>query len=323
MEDNELNNMNSATGGFMYSAAVIAFIVVSLIFNGIMTLVPQYGYAYWFLNFLPSPIAIAASIALTLKIRKVKFRAVFPVKCRPKYYFIGLLLIFGLFFSLNQINDWFLKLFNVGESEMYVKLNEFIYSLHGGWVALALLVVAVMPAIFEEALFRGVILNASESTLGTVRTVLIVGFAFSLFHGSPEQTVYQFLAGCLFALVAVRSGSILPGIVMHFLNNGVVIVLAASGAVDESGGFMTPTVQIVLMVLGAVALIVGLVLLILDRPTVEKTKFGKRIGFMFENPPVKKCVKGSVKSFFSSGSVAVAVLGILWLFNFATLFIGK
>ena len=38
MEDNELNNMNSATGGFMYSAAVIAFIVVSLIFNGIMTL---------------------------------------------------------------------------------------------------------------------------------------------------------------------------------------------------------------------------------------------------------------------------------------------
>ena len=298
MEDNELNNMNSATGGFMYSAAVIAFIVVSLIFNGIMTLVPQYGYAYWFLNFLPSPIAIAASIALTLKIRKVKFRAVFPVKCRPKYYFIGLLLIFGLFFSLNQINDWFLKLFNVGESEMYVKLNEFIYSLHGGWVALALLVVAVMPAIFEEALFRGVILNASESTLGTVRTVLIVGFAFSLFHGSPDQTVYQFIAGCAFAFLAVRSRSILPSVMMHFINNALIIIFAACNLYGEDGNLIISSGgNIALTVTSALALVGAVIWLILDKT------------------PLKKCEKGGVKLFFIFASVGIAALGLLWLLS--------
>lgn len=319
----EVNNLNSGTGGFAFSVATVIFVIMNLVFGGLMKLVPEYSYGYWFLSFLASPLAIAASIAFTLNAKKISFKRVFPVKCKPKYYLIALLIVFGLFFSLSEINEWFLNLFNLGQSETYIKLDEFINSLSGGWIALALLVIAVLPAIFEEALFRGVILNSSEGSLGTVRTVLIVGFVFSLFHGSPEQTVYQFLAGCAFALVAVRSGSIVPGMIMHFLNNAIVIILSASVTPDESGNFISPTVQIVLMVLGAVALVAGLLLLILDRGTVEKTAFGKKIGFVFENPPLKPYIRGSVKAFFINGALGIGVFVVLWFVNFASLFIGS
>lgn len=318
-----VNNLNAKTGGFAFSANVVLYIVLSLIFNAVTAAVPEYGYAYWFLNFLPSPIAICIAMAITLKTRKISPGKVFPVKCKPKYYIIAFLLIFGLFFSLSPINDWFLDLFQLEQSETYVKLNEFLVGLNGGWIALALLVIALIPAVFEEGFFRGVILNSCEGSLGTVRTVLIVGFVFSLFHGSPEQTVYQFLAGCIFALVAVRSRSILPGILMHFINNGLVIVLAVCNVYDENGYICGAAVQAVLMAVGFVALIVGLSLLIFDRGTAEKTKFGKRLGFLFENPPPKPYVKGSVKDFFTNAALGVGVLAVLWFVNLIMLFIGS
>ena len=316
-----VDNLNSKTGGFAYSACVVVFVLISLIFSFAVMGVPKYGYAYWFLNFLPAPVAICIAIVITLKKRKISYKAVFPVKCKPKYYFIALLLVFGLFFSLSQVNDWFLSLFNLEESETYIELNNFLNDLEGGWVVLALVVIALLPAIFEEGLFRGVILNSCENSLGTVRTVFLVGFVFSLFHGSPEQTIYQFVAGCIFALVAIRSGSIIPGIIMHFLNNGIVIILTACNLIGDDGNLISPTAQTVLMALGFVALIVGLLLLILDRGAVEKTKFGKKIGVIFENPPVKPCQKGSVKNFFIYAAVGVGAMAILWIINFVSLFI--
>ena len=295
-------SLNSSKGGFAYSAAAVFMIFVTLIFSVILSAVPKYGYAYWFLSFIGSPIAIAGSVAFTLKAKKLNYKQIFPVKCHPKYYFIGILLVFGLFFSLNQINSLILSLFNIEESESSLKLDEFIMGLNGGWVVLALIVIAVLPAFFEEVLFRGTILNNCNENVGGLRSIFIVGLVFSLYHGSPEQTVYQFLAGCLFAFVAIRSGSIIPGIIMHFLNNALVIVLASCGAISADGYFFNKGAHIALMVVGAVALAAGLFLLIFDKNKL------------------KPYTKGSVKSFFVPASVGIIILAIVWIVNLVVLF---
>ncbi|MDE6613394.1 MAG: CPBP family intramembrane metalloprotease, partial [Clostridia bacterium] len=220
---------------------------------------------------------------------------VFPVKCSPKYYLIAVMLIFGLLFSLSWIDSAvveFFKLFGYKPRES----SSYFPNLSGGRIVPAFIVIAVLPALIEEALFRGVILNCCESSVGTVRTVFIAGFCFSLFHASPEQTVYQFIAGCVFAFIAVRSGSILPSVLMHFINNGLIVIFKACGLFDSAGNLMIPqAVNIVLIVLGALSLIGGLIWLILD---------GK---------PVKKCVKGGVKNFYIYASIGIAALGLTWL----------
>ncbi|MDR2046717.1 MAG: CPBP family intramembrane metalloprotease [Clostridiales bacterium] len=81
-----------------------------------------------------------------------------------------------------------------------------------------LLAVAVLPAFGEEMLFRGVYLNGARRR-GSFFAVCFSSLVFMLYHGSPLQTVHQFLLGLILAYVAVVTGHIGYGIIIHFLNN--------------------------------------------------------------------------------------------------------
>lgn len=78
--------------------------------------------------------------------------------------------------------------------------------------------VALLPALFEELYFRGVILNELKKY---GKSVAIAGsaFFFAAAHGSVEQMMYGFVYGVIFAYVAIRTGSLAMGMIMHFLNN--------------------------------------------------------------------------------------------------------
>lgn len=286
-------NLNSRTGGLTYSVAAICILVFSLTLGSILNYaVPKYTHGYWYFNFLISPLALITCALIVIKLKKLPFKSVCPVKCKPKYYFMGLLVIIGLFCALNKVNDEVLKLIGVPTSEHMKKLEEFISECRGAEVIAAIIVIAIIPAVAEELVFRGIILNATENGAGSIKTVFITGFCFSLFHASAEQTVYQFIAGCLFAFVAIRSRSILPSTIMHFLNNAAVIILGVCGLTQ-----MSQTADIVLICVGAACLVGGLVWLILDKTAL------------------KKCEKGGVKNFFMHASLGIAALAILWVCN--------
>lgn len=89
-------------------------------------------------------------------------------------------------------------------------------------------VVGIMPAICEELVFRGIILNAT-SNKGKWFGIIFSGLLFMLMHASPLQTIYQLAFGVIFAIVAIKSGSILLGMIMHFINNFLAIVLEYVG----------------------------------------------------------------------------------------------
>lgn len=294
-------NLNSKTGGFAYSAAAIGFLAVTLIASLLITVlkVPSGSEVDAYVSFLCAPIGISAAIAVTLKVRKVRFKEICPVKCHPKYYALAALLIFGMMFCLTKINVVIDMFFNaIGYR---VSLTQDALPEVAGWKILpAMIVIALLPAIVEELLFRGVILNNCENSMGSVRTIFITAFAFSLFHGSVEQTIYQFIAGMIFAAMAIRSRSILPGMIMHFLNNGLIVIFMACNLLNEQGNLaISQTADIVLTVLGALALIGGVVWLILDKTAV------------------KKCQKGGVKDFFLYGLLAIAAFVLIWILSFA------
>lgn len=89
---------------------------------------------------------------------------------------------------------------------------------------LALLVGALLPAICEELSFRGYVLGALRP-LGPTAAVLLTGLLFGALHLSLVRLVPLALLGMLWALAVQRSGSILPGMVMHLLNNGIALGL--------------------------------------------------------------------------------------------------
>lgn len=288
--------------GVSYSAGAILVILLSLILSMIVQLTAgsENAEADWvlYLSYCVSQFAFfGAAVIYFVRSRE-------PVKilskgCNWKYFLIAILLQFGLLFSLSVLNNWFIAIF---EFFGYHSNDVSLPSLEGWRLLPAIFVIALLPAVFEEVLFRGILSgNMHASGWGLISTCLISGALFSLYHGNPEQTVYQFLCGICFTLMAIRAGSILPTMLAHFLNNAVILVLTAFGFGDLSalslGGYLA------LMLTSGVCLIGTLIYLV-----------------FFDKNGNQKGAAG--KEFFAAAAVGITVCVAEWIFALISGFYG-
>ena len=127
-----------------------------------------------------------------------------------------------------------------------------------------LILAAAIPAVVEETLFRGVVLAAFRRRLPAVGAVVASGLIFGLFHLTPE-TAFRFLPtawlGIVLGWVVVASGSLPLSVLLHFLNNAIVLTLTAVpvGALDASAVGEDP--PFATMVVGPVLFLWGLSIL--------------------------------------------------------------
>lgn len=83
------------------------------------------------------------------------------------------------------------------------------------------LMVAVLPAICEEMLFRGYLLSAFEAKMKAKTAVILVAAIFGIYHMNLVQSITTALIGLAICYVSYKSGSIFPGMLMHAINNGI------------------------------------------------------------------------------------------------------
>jgi sodium transport system permease protein len=136
----------------------------------------------------------------------------------------------GLAFALNplvnELGAIVNRLFPLPEA-LKMRLNSLVFSIPDPWTALLLL--ALVPAVCEEIAFRGYILSGLERTYRVNSAVLFSALLFGFLHvllSLFQQLFNAVLLGLVLGLIAVRSRSILPGIVFHFLNNAMGILRA-------------------------------------------------------------------------------------------------
>ena len=89
----------------------------------------------------------------------------------------------------------------------------------------ALFFVAVLPGIFEEVMHRGVLLRGYSKEIGIRRALIISSILFGLMHLNVGQVFYASVMGFLMGVVAIASGSIVPAMLVHFVNNGINVYL--------------------------------------------------------------------------------------------------
>ncbi len=91
-------------------------------------------------------------------------------------------------------------------------------------LAVNILLIAAIPAIGEEFLFRGVIQKFLTDRLKNVHiAILISAFLFSAIHFQFFGLVPRFLLGAFFGYLVYYSKSLWPAIWAHFLNNAVAV----------------------------------------------------------------------------------------------------
>ena len=83
---------------------------------------------------------------------------------------------------------------------------------------------AVLPGIFEEITFRGLLLSGLRRRFRPVLRVLVVGLVFGFYHVALFRLAPTAFLGVLLTCVTLLSGSIFPSMLWHILNNGLAIL---------------------------------------------------------------------------------------------------
>jgi sodium transport system permease protein len=96
-------------------------------------------------------------------------------------------------------------------------------------LAFAGLLFAGLAPLCEELAFRGFLLSALRPAVGSAASVAVTGVLFGALHGMPPRCFVLAGLGMLFGAMVVRSGSLWVGVAAHAVNNGLVVLLAASG----------------------------------------------------------------------------------------------
>ena len=135
-----------------------------------------------------------------------------------------------------------------------VKTEENISLLTPLFVIIYFAEIAILPAIIEEMMFRGIIMRGLEQ-FGGLFAVICSSIMFSLMHGNFGQLILQFIGGLAIGLVVYVTRNYLLGCVMHFVNNTFAFVYTLM----TTPIFPGPINQKIVAVTGSFTIVLGVV----------------------------------------------------------------
>lgn len=89
---------------------------------------------------------------------------------------------------------------------------------------LSLFMIAFVPCIFEESVYRGIFYN-EYSKIDPLKGIFLSGFLFGIIHGNINQFSYAFAMGIVFALLIEATDSILATMIVHFIINATSVLV--------------------------------------------------------------------------------------------------
>lgn len=303
------NNLSvEKASGLSFSVAIAAQYVFTLLFLIIARLAGKLTEGYesndWFLycSYLIPQAAflVTAFMFFSRTDARIKEAVKMP---RPVYFAVAVTMQCGLL-SLSFINALFLQWL---EKFGYTPASPALPSLQGAKILPVLFVVAVLPAFLEELFFRGILLRGMKK-FGVVAAVFYGAALFALYHQSPAQTLYQFICGACFALIAIRSESILPTVVSHFLNNALIVILTACGI---------ESLPVFLVCVFAALFVASLVFLLVfgkrlaKQPTATDKDENNACADMRDISSVKE--KADVKGFTLCALIGIIICSLTWI----------
>lgn len=143
---------------------------------------------------------------------------------------LGLLILFD---EIDRILTYFIQL-----PEPLFDLSPYLKAEAPLTAIMLVLTMVVFAPVGEEIVFRGFLQRILEKTWkDPTRAVLVTSMFFALIHLNPFWLIQIYMWGVVLGYLAFHTGSIIPGILLHGLNNGASILINSSGA--DIGSFYT------------------------------------------------------------------------------------
>lgn len=255
---------------FIYVYDFILLYSVNIAFNRDFVFSRQYfvSAVRFFYNFLPHMSMIENSVIQILSVitSSLIIKAVYKIKLLdifkkdtslPSHSFDGeltehrtvfYLRLFCIVYTLNLfctiLVSYIEKLFNgsgikVPDVDLSFSSNNF------GTLIVYFVSTIVVAPVLEEFVFRGLLLRILKP-YGLWFSAIITAMMFALLHGNIPQGVGAFFIGIVFAIVAIKSGSVIPSMILHALNN---LIPFTGSVVSNSKGDISKIYSGLVMVL--------------------------------------------------------------------------
>ena len=163
--------------------------------------------------------------------------------------------------------------------------------------------VSVIPPLVEEFLFRGIVLGKLRF-FGDAFALFLSSALFALMHGNIIQIPFAFIVGLVLAFLTIRTGSLVPSMVVHFIVNFrsvLISILLDNKAIDEN----------VLNNIYLISLFVVFVLGIISAAILSRKKGFFKLSSR-EDIPFREAVKSSM---FSAGIIVFVIYIVLTTFQ--------
>lgn len=95
-----------------------------------------------------------------------------------------------------------------------------------GNTALALFTIALLPAICEEAVIRGVLQHEFTKYGGGLTGIVAGALAFAVIHFDLQYFLIYLVSGLILGVLTHITGSVFPAMIVHFTNNAMTVLLS-------------------------------------------------------------------------------------------------
>lgn len=134
------------------------------------------------------------------------------------------------------------------------KWSEFIFNEFGKRPLLLIIIsTSIVAPIFEEVIYRGIILEQLNRRYGMIKAIVVSSLLFGIMHLNIEQGINGFFIGMVLGFIYIKTNSLLLSIFLHLANNSLVIISAFIPFIDLS----SEKFNLVQLLCGAILLLIA------------------------------------------------------------------
>lgn len=180
-------------------------------------------------------------------IMKIDIKKVLPVKKPKVLEVLGVVIIWVGTFIIVTTTTLVTSYFFPEMLEVATGMSDFFNTVP---LLISVLIVAVMPAICEEVLHRGIILYTFKEVKYEKLVIFVMALIFGVFHMSVFRFLPTAILGFALTYIMVKSKNILLPMLLHFINNLLSVLVSSIAqpdvAANESLGLLAIGVWIII-----------------------------------------------------------------------------
>jgi membrane protease YdiL (CAAX protease family) len=220
------NNITRIAFGIVLLSLLFAILVGAGFVSILKVLFPNFdSIAISLLSMFVSTLMIALPVIVYLRINGLSIRRRLRINRISKNTLFSIIIIsVGFIIIIDELDRIVYALFGSPDflSELVEQLK--ITSVLNG--ILIILTTIIVAPLVEEMLFRGFLQKVLEESWEDItKAILVTSLFFALVHLNPYWIVQIYLLGMLLGYLSWRTNSIIPGIILHGLNNGFAVAL--------------------------------------------------------------------------------------------------